>query len=255
MAHKASGQAWTARFKHFWSDPVGSKLIANLIWAGLVLVALGFVQWQFGARVRAAVSSPKWWSVAYDRQEIALWVILPAAVVLIAAWFIARKRGYKAGHSEGQIAGTRTALAMAEGTGPTEVLATDKRCGLFWRVKGPLHDILSLDVSGASPMYLRSIVDGPFHSRHDCHERMRLWAYDGGDEWPMLYRCQHCDKGGEADLRDVDESTVTHSLGDVIRELQRLARLNGGVLEPDDGRIQLQRPLYWERVDARRSKT
>lgn len=255
MAREASGYGWTTTFKRIWSDPVWSKVIANAIWAVPGLLAVAFLQWKFGSRLWAAISSPEWWSVAYERRQIALWVIVPAAVVLIAAWVIVGKRRYKTGYSDGHIAGTRTALAATESTGPIVVLATDKLCGLFWRVKGPLRDIQTLDVAGASPNYLRSIVDGPFHSKSDCHERMRLQAYDGGDGWSMLYRCQHCDRGGEADLRDVDESAVTHSMGDVILELQRLARLNGGVLEPDEGRIQLQRPLYWERVDARRPKT
>ena len=156
----------------------------------------------------AAISSPEWWSVAYDREQIVLWVILPAVAVLAAVWAIARKRGYKAGHNAGHVVGMRTALAAAEGAEKKEVLATDKRRGLFWRVTFPLRDIQSLDVAGASPTYLRTIVDGPFHSKRGCHERMYLRAYGYGDEWSMLYLCKHCDKGGEEDLREVADSTA-----------------------------------------------
>lgn len=255
MADGARKRQWTTGFKGTWSDPVGSKLIANAIWAGLSLAALGFAQWRFGSRLWATITSPEWWSTTYDRRQVALWLILPTMLLLVAAWRVGTNRGYKTGHAEGRMAGTRAAPPAAERAEPSEVLAMDERCGLFWRVTIPLQHILSIDVEGASPGYLPSIVDGPFHIKRGCQERMRLQAYDCGSGGTMIYLCQYCDKGGEEDLRDVADSTLSRSLGDVILELQRLTRQNGGTLKPDEGRIQLQQPLYWEHIDSRRPYT
>ncbi len=241
---------WLAKF-------VGDTLAR---WAaGVLLVAVpgaavvaALRTWIGGAW--AALISPAWWSVPVDRWQVPVW-IFPAVLLIGAAWFIGKRRGYQAGHGDGHVAGTREVLAALEGTGPAEVLAVDKRCRMLWRVTVPLRDIQALNVDGCSPEYLRNIVDGPFHMDKNgkCNERMQLHAYDPGDlQWQMIFLCLHCDKNGPEDMRDVEESAFSRIRGDVILELQRLTRKNGGTLESAEGRIQLLQPLYWDRIDERR---
>jgi hypothetical protein len=178
--------------------------------------------------------------------------VLSAAILGFAALVWQQIRRRRAAQNEPTVSDPHP-LGIASTGGPKAFEVEDSRCRIYWRINAPLSDVLTLNPSPAatSPAYLASIVQGPFHLKPDCRDAMHLMAYDAGDGWGLIYLCQHCDKDGSADCRDVAETTQHSIRAKVVEEIQRLVRQFGPQLERNGGRIHLQQPRYWDDVDER----
>ncbi len=123
--------------------------------------------------------------------------------------------------------------------------AEDHKLQIGWSIRTQPRHWIETDLSGVSQKYMQQLLDGPFHIRQECHERLSVNYAGVLAHGPMLdKRCPGC-------REIVFQPSAPTWWWDIRREaaleLQRLHRLGRPIAAP---KVVLENPRYWAYLEA-----
>jgi hypothetical protein len=215
-----------------WRDKVRETVIGKLVdksfdavlWIGAAVIGIPTVVRWF---TRSAVTTPVWVLVALCTAIVGL------AVVAVLLWRQLRRVNEP----------PKPSTPAVFEPFPVE----DHKLHMGWRVKTEPRHWIDTDLSLLSRNYMQHIVDGPFHIRAECHERLSVRDTSGlGDSGPGPMLNQRCPGCGEIVFEPSAPPWLWDIRGETALELQRLHRLGGSIAAP---KVVLENPRYWDYLE------